>query len=642
MGVVDRINAEVRAIGGVPWQPWRNPYWRFDIGGPVHPFREVGGVDEIVGLAAVYSCVRFIADALASLPINVYRRKGDGTSQLMPDSQLLHNPSADLNTTVYDWLFMCMTSALLWGNAWGLISSRTGVSSPNGLGYPQTIEWLPPDHVQVQDDEQQPWNPLRAKVYLQGREIPREQLVQVRAFVIPGRLEAISPLRAFAMLFGQGTAALRYSADWFRSGGFPPGTFQNLAEEVDAEAAREIRQRLTDTLRTRQPLVYGKDWDYRPVVVPPNEAAFVEAMQLNATQVAAIYGVPPTKVGGRRGDSLTYATQEQETLSIITDTLRPWLVRMEHLLTALLPSTQYARFNTDALLKTDLKTRSDIYRTQREIGMVTIDEIRQKEDLPPLPGDLGGETIPLDTLSRMSGTTRAIPKSMLPQLKLEAEIVAELLEKFEKEGWTQPEGPAGGTELPEPGTAGVVPKDGSPPPANGSAPAGGAPGAPDQPNGMARPGQGVVKGPLVYLGGQMTLGRASEEAAHLRAVLDHKYQPPPETAVYPRGDEVKGFFGMRFHLATDKDRTGAQRWLIRAAEAGCMDVHELEDRLHKVSGARFKGALDELVKDLPPENELPEPQEAGGTEDEAGLPPLFGPQALALLQGRDPALNGTK
>jgi HK97 family phage portal protein len=371
---------------------------------------------------------------VASLPLDVYRKNSDTTVTKLNGSQLLDNPSADVNTTLYDWMFQCLSSALLNGNAWGLISSRTGVTSPNGLGYPQTVEWLPTDRVSVQDDPDQPYNPLRARVYYNGQLMDRNELVQVRAFVIPGRLEAISPMRAFSALFDQGLDALYYSATWFKNGGFPPGTFQNIAEEVDETQAREIRRRLTDTLRLHEPLVYGKDWDYKPVVVPPNEAAFVQAMQLNATQVAAVYGVPPTKVGGMKGDSLTYANVQEENISLITDTLRPWLVRMEHLFSALLPKPQFVRFNTDALLKTDLKTRTQIYEIQRRIGLRPIDEIREIEDLPALPHGVGTENIPLDMLVRMAATTRAIPKTMLSEVVIEAAMVSELLQYLSKQG----------------------------------------------------------------------------------------------------------------------------------------------------------------------------------------------------------------
>ena len=576
MSLLDRINTEHRTIGGVlvPWQPWRlrNPFWKFNSGGPVHPSQQVSGIDSVLGLAAVYSCVRYIADAVASLPINVYRNNPDGTTTKLPSSQLLDNPSADINTTMYDWLFMCLSSALLWGNAWGLITSRTGVSSPNGLGYPQTVDWLPPDRVQVRDDEQAPENPMKAKVYYNGVLVDRQQLVHVRAFVIPGRLAAISPMRAFATLYEQGNSALEYTATWFRNGGFPPGTFQNMAEEVDETAAKEIRRRLTDTLRLHEPLVYGKDWDYKPVVVPPNEAAFVTAMQLNATQVAAVYGVPPTKVGGTRGDSLTYATQEQETLSLITDTLRPWLVRMEHLFSALLPATQFVRFNTDALLKTDLKTRTEIYQQQRNMGLKTVDEIRAIEDLPPVAGGVGNDPIPLSVLERMAATVRAVPKTILPLVSLEAQLSADLLEKMQAEGLVAPD----------------------------------APGPP------------ITTTSADYLAHQITQARSG---------------PSRDRGIEPV-EHGNAFFGPKHQLATDADRAKARKWIETATRAGCLSSTESGERISKAGSARIRGVLDELVKDLPAEQELVTERAEDQIGDRAEPPPLLGAAAQAKLWAR--------
>ena len=51
--------------------------------------------------------------------------------------------------------------------------------------------------------------------------------------------------------------------------------------------------------------MYGRDWEYTPIRVPPNEAQFIESQQLTATQIAAVYGVA-RKVGGIHGDSQTY------------------------------------------------------------------------------------------------------------------------------------------------------------------------------------------------------------------------------------------------------------------------------------------------------------------------------------------------
>src|SRR5262249_59121150 len=112
------------------------------------------------------------------------------------------------------------------------------------------------------------------------------------------------------MVGGGGQDAFGYGAGWYRSGGFPPGTFQNTQYEVEDEQAVKIKAKLVSAQRRREPLVYGRDWEYKPITVPPEQAQFIQSQQLTATQLAAVYGVMPERVGGSRGDSMTYSTQE--------------------------------------------------------------------------------------------------------------------------------------------------------------------------------------------------------------------------------------------------------------------------------------------------------------------------------------------
>jgi hypothetical protein len=212
---------------------------------------------------------------------------------------------------------------------------------------------------------------------------------------------------------------------------------KNSELEVDPDAAAQIKAATVSAIRRHEPLVYGRDWDYKPIVVPPGEAQFVETLRMNATLLASVYGLPPDRVGGTRGDSLTYNTVEQSTLQVI-EALRPWMVRLETAFFDLLPANRYVRFNPDALLKTDLKTRTDIYQVQRNIGLMNIDEMRDMEDLPPLPNQAGGENIPLEVVIAMARSIRGIPKSMLPGIVLEMDLAADRLEKLQKEGSAAP------------------------------------------------------------------------------------------------------------------------------------------------------------------------------------------------------------
>jgi HK97 family phage portal protein len=441
VGLIDNIRAsahEQRAIGGVPWQPWNSfsSGGYFSAGGPAHPTREYYGPQAAMGLPALYAGVKLLADSAASLPLRVYQNLdgtgssgfGYGSHRRYMGPTIFDRPS--VIGTFFDWMSQAMVAVLLQGNAWGFITGK------DGYGFPTGIEWIPPEDVYVlEPQDMQTANPLRAKVFVYGREVtwygPDAEVFHVRGITLPGRVEALSPLRNFALTITAGNEAQRYGTSWYESGGFPPGTFQNAEMEVNAAQAAEIRAELVKSLRRREPLVYGRDWDYKPVTVPPSEAQFIEAMQLNATQIAAILNLPPDRLGGSRGDSLTYSTAEQSTLQII-EALRPWLVRFEQSFFDLLPRNRFTRFWTDALLKTDIEARMNSYQTMRNIGIRTADEIRELEDLPPLANGIGAEEMPLTTMNAMATRAGAIPKSFLKSVVLEMDVATDRLIKLEK------------------------------------------------------------------------------------------------------------------------------------------------------------------------------------------------------------------
>jgi HK97 family phage portal protein len=158
---------------------------------------------------------------------------------------------------------------------------------------------------------------------------------------------------------------------------------------VTAEEGEEISNRLSARMRARKPLVFGSDWEFTALQVNPEESQFIETMRLTATQIAAIYGVPPEMVGGETGGSMTYANVEQQSINLVTITLRPWLVRLEGVLSRLLAGRQYVKFNVDAMIRTSLIDRYTAHGMALEQGWRNADEIRALEDLAPLPGGQG-------------------------------------------------------------------------------------------------------------------------------------------------------------------------------------------------------------------------------------------------------------
>lgn len=351
-----------RAISSLPWSH----------GGPSPT--SVSS-DRALGLIPLFACVRILADTIASLPIQTFLKFGPRREPQSYVPDLLFTPSATDN--LFQWLHKLVISLALRGNAYGLIVAR------DAFDYPTSIEWFNPDDVHV--DESVPAAP---KYYWRGRPVPNEDMVHIPWFVLPGKVKGLSPIAAFASTIGAGLSATEYGKRWFDNGGVPPSTLKNTKATIQTDQAAEIRDRTALAIASGKPLILGMDWEFDAIKVSPEEAQFVETMQLNATQIAAIYGVPPEMVGGKSGGSLTYNSPEQNTIYLVTVTLRPWLVRIEDRLTALLPpGNLFAKFNVDAMIRSDTLTRYQAHHLALEDGWKSIDEVRALEELPPLGGD---------------------------------------------------------------------------------------------------------------------------------------------------------------------------------------------------------------------------------------------------------------
>lgn len=352
-----------RAITSLPWSA----------GGPR---ASVVTADRAIRLVPLFACVRILADSVASLPLQPYRRAGDRREPLTSTPRLIDKPAA--RDDLFRWLHKCVVSLALRGNAYGLIVAR------DGYDYPTMIEWLNPDEVYVNEER-----PTLPEYYWLGSKVPTEDIVHIPWMVMPGKVRGLSPVEAFAATIGVGISATQYGARWFDNGGTPPGVMKNTSKTLEPAQAEVVSDRLMARIRSGRPLVIGSDWDFTALRVSPEESQFIETMKMTATQIAAIYGVPAEKVGGETGGSLNYTTVEANQLDMATSTLRPWLVRLEEAFSALLPERVFVRFNADAMIRTSLLDRYRAHEIALKSGWRNRDEIRAIEDLPPIPGGEG-------------------------------------------------------------------------------------------------------------------------------------------------------------------------------------------------------------------------------------------------------------
>lgn len=329
-----------------------------------------------LSIVPVFAACRLISDSIATLPLQAYRKSGDARTPIPL-------PAVFDKDTRIEWVQQALMSLLLHGNAYGLVVSRSGDSTP------ETVVWLNPENVTVDESGRLPvfrWN---------GRELPKESLKHIPAYAIPGTVKGVSPIGACSMLGDTGAATQKMMRDWFKGRSIPGVTLQNVEKTLDPVESAAVSERLRSRLRNGEPFVHGKDWDLNVLSMPADDAGFIASAKLNASQVAAIYGIPPEMIGGETGSSLTYSTVELNMINFATLTLRPWLTKLEQEFSSWIHRPRFVKFNVDAMIRVDTKTRYDVHKISRDIGLSNIDELRAIEDKAPLPNGQGQDYTPL-------------------------------------------------------------------------------------------------------------------------------------------------------------------------------------------------------------------------------------------------------
>lgn len=318
---------------------------------------------------AIAASVNLLASVTTMLPVHQY--SGDRETKMPTWMQDLGGDGHGLD----DWLWMLIYSWALRGNAFGIILERDTVT-----GKPRQIQLQHPDDVAVQQvDGVLRW-------YVRGTEVSRDRVWHRRIFPIPGAVRGRSPIAQHALTIGLGIASEQFGAQFFLDGGHPTGILQNKVKTLDATAARKVKRRFVASLRgSREPVVLGGDWDYKTIQVAPNESQFLETNNYTNAECARIFGPGmPEMLGYETGGSMTYANIEQRGLDLLTFTADPWLVRVERVLSELLPNPQYIKLNRGALVRTDLLTRYQAHEIALRNRFQTVEEVRGMEDMGPM------------------------------------------------------------------------------------------------------------------------------------------------------------------------------------------------------------------------------------------------------------------
>lgn len=343
--------------------------------------------DTALSLSAVWACETLIADAVATLPADTYRKR-DTVREETPPPGWVETPNPYLDRVDYET--QRLLSILGWGNAYSLLVRRSGSSDPLD---PVIERWpLHPYTVDVRREV-----PGRAEVsyFVAGAKVPAGNIQHVPGYMLPGALKGMSVVEHAARSMGLGESAEDFGAKFYENGIVPSGALEIPA--LPAEASVDVVDRIRDNIAERysgagnafRPIALTGGTKWKQITVDPAAAQFLETRKFQTSEIARWFRVPPHMIGDVERSTSWGTGIEQQALGFARHTLTPWIVRLERADSRLLPRGQYLRLNLSSFVRADLRTRFAAYQMGRNMGVYSADEVRAFEDMPPLPDGQG-------------------------------------------------------------------------------------------------------------------------------------------------------------------------------------------------------------------------------------------------------------
>lgn len=355
-------------------------------------------VNEMTALqtTAVYACVRILAEAIASLPIHVYKYTDEGKEQDVNHQlyYLLHDePNPDMTSFVFRETLM--THLLIWGNAYAQIIR-------DGRGQVLALYPLLPDRVSVKRDDKgelyyvYQWSEEDNPNFKDKGNIilKKSEVLHVPGLGFDG-LIGYSPIAMAKNAVGMTLATEEYGASFFANGANPGGVLEHPGILKDPSKVRDSwNQVYQGTNNSHKVAVLEEGMSYKTIGIPPNEAQFLETRKFQINEIARLYRIPPHMVGDLEKSS--FSNIEQQSLEFVKYTLDPWVVRFEQAFqkALLLPDEKknyFIKFNVDGLLRGDYQSRMNGYAIGRQNGWLSTNDIRRLEDMNPLSKEEGGD-----------------------------------------------------------------------------------------------------------------------------------------------------------------------------------------------------------------------------------------------------------
>lgn len=350
-------------------------------------------------ITAVYCCVRILAEAVAGLPLHVFKYSDTGSKEKVLDHplyRLLHDePNPEMTSFVFRETLMA--HLLLYGNAYAQIIR-------NARGEVISLYPLMPNKMTVDRDS----GGRLFYAYQRGAEDAPAGNVNAGGMVyltptdvlhIPGLgfdgLIGYSPIAMAKNAIGLAIATEEYGAKFFANGAAPSGVLEHPGTIKDPLKVRDSwNAAYRGSGNAHKVAVLEEGMKYQAIGISPEQAQFLETRKFQIDEIARIFRIPPHMVGDLEKSS--FSNIEQQSLEFVKYTLDPWVCRWEQSMCRVLlseseKSDYFIKFNVDGLLRGDYASRMNGYATARQNGWMSANDIRELENMDRIPPEDGGD-----------------------------------------------------------------------------------------------------------------------------------------------------------------------------------------------------------------------------------------------------------
>lgn len=360
----------------------------------------------------VFACIKILSESVSKLPLKIYQEDDNGIQKATKHnlkSLLKLRPNPLMSASDF---WKCIEAQRSFGNAYAYIESdpKTGrIKSLWPIDRSKVTIWidniylLPGDGKWV-DGQTRLW--YEVDVGGEKRKLMPDEVLHFKGSVTLNGIAGINPIEYLRSTIENAASAGRFINNFYKQGLQVKGIVQYVGD-LNEDAKRTFREKFESMSsglnNSHRIALMPIGYQFTPMSLSMADAQFLENTELTIRQIATAFGIKMHQINELT--RATYNNVEQQQIQFYSDTLQPILTAYEQELTFKLFTQReidagyYAKFNVDSILRGDLKTRYEAYRTAIQGGFLTPNEARAREEMSPVDGGdrlyANGNYIPL-------------------------------------------------------------------------------------------------------------------------------------------------------------------------------------------------------------------------------------------------------